>query len=416
MIVFNSSSTLLSFTSSSNYEVSTTAIDALFNATITRGDGSQSERRNVMPISPGEKDLILYYSKIRTYIWTYVPPFIITVGLLCNLLSLVVWIQSLVKKRGSSSSYFFACLAIGDAIALLFLPMYDHIGKAYYDGIDLRNYSNFTCKFYKFMFPFSQSFSSYILASLAMFRMIGAIYPHKYKQICSPRNAKIIIGIIIAFTSLAHIQTIFRSKIDISQYGGVPTCLAPTRQKAVRLFWTLWMGIITYFIPMLIIVLSNICIIWKLVKKRMRSIRTTRLNQGDHAFARNLTVLIGISLVYFLTMFPMWVYVVLGVVMNHLCRSSRVEYLRYAMGWAIVSNICLVNFSANFFIYCLTHPQFVTEVKLCFGAFTAWCRSCLPMCKKPNVVGVIQVEEYELGTAGPSGINDNKRLVAVGCS
>ncbi len=356
--------------------------------------------------SSHDEDLILYYSTIRNYIWTYIPPGIIIIGIFCNTLSFVVWVRSLVQKRGSSSSYFFACMAIADIIALLFLPIYDHIGKAYYNGLNLRNFSNFTCKFYSFMLAFSLSFSPYILASLALFRMIGTIYPHRYQQICSAKNAKLVILVLIGFTILANIPLIFRSKL-INFDGRGLTCWETTyKNNFIRLFFILWPMTVIYITPIFIIFLSNVVIIWRLARKRVQSIGSGRMRRGDHAFSKTITVLITVSLVYFLTMSPTWVYILLhdrGVDW-HTAPPVELEWFR--LGWAIVSNISLLNSGSNFFIYCLTHPQFVVEVKLCFGVFASRYRSHCQICKRSNAVGVsiINVKELNLGVAGPSGI------------
>ncbi len=389
----------VSLSRSSAYELSTFSMPRPVNANIASAKASEL---NFMYQSSSTQELILRYNNIRTYIWTYVPPVILTIGIPCNLLALVVWIQSLVKKRGSSSSYFFACLALADIIALISQPMFHHIGAAYYDGADLRKLSNFNCKFHSFMVAFSFSFTSYILAALAVFRMVGALYPHQYKQICSTRNAKMIILFIIVFTVLAHIQIIFRYRLLNSHERG-PACHDPATNPIVRLFLTIWMMLVLYIVPMFTVVLSNACIIWKLIRKRMHSIGTGRASRGDHAFAGTITVLIAVSLVYVVTISPVWVYVVLHLRTKLIGAMDRVVLARYQLSWAIVTNISLLNSMGNFFTYCVTHRQFVPEVKACFQAFSAQIRSRFPGCKKRNAVGIeIHVKEIDHGTASTS--------------
>ncbi len=75
--------------------------------TITLRNANLMGKTSLMKITPEDKELIIHYNNVRTYIWTYVPPIIMTIGIISNLLSLAVWVRSLVKKRGSSSSYFF---------------------------------------------------------------------------------------------------------------------------------------------------------------------------------------------------------------------------------------------------------------------------------------------------------------------
>ena len=272
---------------------------------IPLSNDSQSDGKDFLNTRSDDNKLIFFYQNTRKRIWTYVPPIIITVGVMCNLLSLIVWVRSIVKKRGSSSSYFFACLSVADGNVLLFVPMNFHIGHAYVNSMVLRDYSNFMCKMFSFMYPFSLSFTSYMLASLALFRMVGALYPHRYKQICSERNAKrVIVGIII-FTILVHFPAILGFELN-NLDGNGPVCFYKTNWNfRIRVLLQSSAMLVTYYFPMLIVVLANVGIIWKLAKKRTHSIGTTRRSPGDHAFSRTVTVLITISLVYVITMCPM---------------------------------------------------------------------------------------------------------------
>ncbi len=371
------------------------------NKRIHPGNESQSDGKNLQNTSSDVK-LNSYYKSIRANIWTYVPPVIITVGVICNLLSFIVWVRSIVKKRGSSSSYFFACLAVADATVLFFVPMYNHVGHAYYNGANLRKYSNINCKFYYFMFGFSLSFSSHILASLALFRMVGVLYPHRYKQICSDRNAKRIILGIIACVTLVNIPSLFGFELTESDGKGL-VCFYKASWNSISLLYTFMLSIEMYYFPLVIIVLANARIIWTLAKKRANVIGTTRTSRKDHAFSRNVTVLLAISLVYLITMAPLFVYSILRVT-RVWPDTPGIHLERHRLGYTIACNISLLNSALNFWVYCITHPQFITEVKDCFQAFAGCVRSTFPMCKRRNVVGVIHVEEWKLGTAGPSGI------------
>ena len=149
---------------------------------------------------------------------------------------------------------------------------------------------------YSFLFTFSLSFTSYVLASLALFRMIGTFYPLKYIEICSYTNAKRVIICIVAFTILVHIQTLFRFRI-VNLPGQGPVCTDPTDNKILRVVLILVGMLVLYIIPMFLIVVSSICIIWKLVKRRANPIGNARTSNGDHAFSRNVVVLLAICLV-----------------------------------------------------------------------------------------------------------------------
>ncbi len=391
-------------------EQSTVVIYDSFTVTNVSNNESQFDSHNFMDTRSTVKDRINYYNDIKTYIHTFVPPVLITIGVICNLLSFVVWVRGLLNKRGSSSSYFFACLAIADVITLFSVSLYDHIENAYFIFqqshsvyVDIKSYSTLLCKLYSFMFPFSLSLTSYILAFLALFRMIGVIYPLRYKQICSAKNAKIIILCIIAATVLLHFGVIFRAKLVNSTGDTRPVCSVPNNKGFIQLLVRIMVVMLDFCVPMLIIVLCNIGIISKLVKRRAPSYKTRAMSKGDHAFSRNIIVLVAVSLVYIVTMSPMCV----GILVEFYTdwrTAPGIELAKYKLGWAIVFNICLLNSSTNFFTYCLAHPQFVPEVKLFFASLAAKIGSILSKCKKRNAVGIIHVQEVKAGTACTSGI------------
>ncbi len=399
-------------TGTNTYELSTVVTHDSFTAGIFSNTENQLDRHNSTGTSSSTQDLINYYNDIKTYIYTFVPPVLVTVGVFCNLLSLVVWVRGLLKQQGSSSSYFFACLAVADILALVSTSLYDHIANAYFIFqqdhsiyVDLRNYSNFMCKLYCFMFPFSLSLTSYILASLALFRMIGIIYPHRYKQICSARNARKILLCIIASTILLHFHIIFRAKLVNFPGVAKPVCSSsvPTNKGFFRQFMILFMTILDFLVPMLIILVCNIGIIWKLVKRKARLDHTRQIIKGDHAFSRTVIVLVAVSLVYIITMSPM----VVGIIFNSYINWRATMGLQLAgnkLFYALVFNICLLNSSTNFFTYCLAHPQFITEVKLCFAALAAKINSIFQKCRKRNTVGIIHVREVKVETANSPGI------------
>ncbi len=178
----------------------------------------------------------------------------------------------------------------------------------------------------------------------------------------------------------------------------LPQLITPT----VRIVMTLWAMLRIYVVPMFTIVVSNACIVWKLIRKRMQPIGNPTASQGDHAFSPTITVLIMVSLVYVITMSPMWVYVILRIGM-HSRTVGRLELARSQLGWAIVANVCLLNNAGNFFAYCVTHPFFFSEVKDCFQVFATQVSRAFPMCKKANTVGIINVEEAIPETACTSG-------------
>ncbi len=393
----------------SSYEPSTVVTHDSFTVGVVSDNGSHLNGHGIRDTSSTTQDLINYYNDLKTYIYTFVPPVFITVGVLSNLLSLVVWVRGLLKKRGSSSSYFFACLAIADVIALLSISLLDHVANAYYTYkqdhsiyVNLRDYSIFLCKLYSFMFPFSISLTSYILASLALFRMIGIIYPHCYKEICSNRIAKIVILCIIVSTVLIHLQLLFQVKLV--NFPGLerPVCTIPPNKGFISLFLAVLTAILDYFLPISIIVPCNIGIIWKLAKRKAQSDSKKQIKKGDHAFSRTVIFLVAVSFVYICTMSPMCVGIVLYAYINWRA-TTAVQLAWYKLFYAVALNLCNLNSSTNFFTYCLTHPQFVQEVKLCFAALTAKIESIFQKCKNINIVEITHARQVMVGTLGTSG-------------
>ena len=114
-------------------------------------------------------------------------------------------------------------------------------------------------------------------------------------------------------------------------------------------------------------------------------------------------VLVAVSLVYIVTMSPLFVGIALDFIIDWRT-APGIELAKYKLFYALAFNICLLNSSTNFFTYCLGHPQFLPEVKLCFAALVAKIGSMFQKYKNRNTVGTIHVRGVQVATASISGI------------
>ena len=106
------------------------------------------------------------------------------------------------------------------------------------------------------------------------------------------------------------------------------------------------------FVPFIAILVTNICIIIKLARRKL----------GNAGTDYKITVtLISVSVLYLVTQAPMTVYAIVAPRLN-LAESSREKQALFRLYWCLVSNFSVINNAGNFALYCFTGSRFRQEL------------------------------------------------------
>ena len=317
----------------------------------------------------GWKDTYEY--QVGDKIWKSVPPILLTLGTIGNLLSIVVLARK--KTRKSSTAIYLITLACNDLLVLwtgLLRQWLRHTWET-----DVRQFSEFGCKLHVFLVYFGTQFSSWILVAVTSERFSGVWCPHKVKMGCNPATAGISIAVI--GTVLACLNTHwFYGFGDLEYTFGNQTflrkCTAKFENYGEFLHFTWpWIDLCAFcLIPFVILLTENGGIIIKVLLSHNKSRvgpsgNTTKQSQHKSKNSQMTAMLLTINTVFLICVTPISIYLI-GEPHWLKTIETMEEYAVFTMWWAIVNSLMYTNHAINFIMYVLSGTRFRQEVKALF--------------------------------------------------
>ena len=234
-----------------------------------------------------------HYHYISSWIRIYITPFIIFGGTIGNLLTIAVVLSR--HFRYSPSSIPLITLAFVDIGVLYFNLLDVWLGAVFGGSLQYtRDISSGGCKFSTFITIFLTHFSSWILVLINVERVLSVYRPLKARTWCSHRRLALALFIILLFLALISIHlfwtTIYHAdwETDRCQYN------EHLFGSHGELIWLAIDASLFTFIPFIIILGSNIIIIYYLAKsKRQRSqFYQVPTNQSSTDSTKSLTMML----------------------------------------------------------------------------------------------------------------------------
>ena len=337
-----------------------------------------------------------YYKNVTVEIWTYVPPVLISIGTVGNLLTIIVIFRQIF--RISSTSLFLLCLAFSDLLVLYTSPLRQWIlyNKAW-NNTDIRMNSEGSCRAHTFLTYFSIQFSSWLLVAVTVERMICVMLPHRIKTISTVKAAGITIVSTAIFLVLLNGHFLFGMG-----YGYVEEQSRQVGRAVYHKCWPKtssykafhddafrWIDFLVAFaIPFLILTTCNIIIIVKLASTRTHR-RKLSVGSQLKAIERDNKVvtvlLICLCIVFFICLAPVSIYFIgqpywIDEITSRPVTSPMVDPVQfqkditanladidYLVFWhAIVNCFGYLNATCNFIFYVISGSKFRREIYALF--------------------------------------------------
>ena len=296
-------------------------------------------------------------------LWLYVPPIILIIGTIGNILSFII----LTRKRMTGSTYsYLAVLAIADTIYL-----YSGLFKQWIrtlTGYDVLQVSNWSCKGITMLMYTASHYSVWLIIAVTMERYIAVRWPLKAKTMCTKRRAIIvIISLLVGIIGInSHIAWTFQV---------LPTANNSTLCSGERVIWP-WVDACLYsFLPLLVISTLNGLIIQKVVaarkdRKKMSGQGQDRRQTQVDGGVKLTIMLLAISFTFLVTTVP--INILLIALNVYLPKDLPIpEYAKYTLLQTVVALLMYTNHSINFFLYCVTGQKFREHLRTLFCDKTA---------------------------------------------
>ncbi|XP_046584874.1 probable G-protein coupled receptor B0563.6 [Haliotis rubra] len=304
--------------------------------------------------------------KVGVAIWTYIPPILIVMGSIGNILCIAVLSQTSMKL--STTSLYLRVLAVVDVVVLYTGLLRQWL--LYFLDLDIRWMTETGCKIHTWIVYVVVHSSAWLLVAVTLERVLSVMFPHTVKMKCT-RNAAyaIIAGILVLFLLLnAHYL------YGIGDYylqEGNETLLIPCDGITDGYYYfetTVWPWVdfcIYSFLPSTILIISNFCIIRKVFSSDTKA-NSVKGYCGNVTARRNKTTsmtmtLVVVSAAYVICTTPFCVYTIYTNIFSE-GLSPETQATRSLL-WSLVNMLQYCNNSINFILYSVTGSRFRHELK-----------------------------------------------------
>ena len=206
-----------------------------------------------------------YYGDTRTLLWRVIPPILITVGTIGNMMTVFVLLR---QKKMTSTAFFLFALALSDTLTLISGLLRGWVLFTW--DLDIRLLSNPGCKAQVVLPYCSIHLSSWLIVAVTLERTACVLFPHKVRLGCSPRNAGLIIVLIVL--AVFGINIILPVIVDLNRYEGAKCATSTKGYLDLLNDFHQWIDFTLYFgAPFPLLLIGNVIIVVQLA--RSRSIR-----------------------------------------------------------------------------------------------------------------------------------------------
>jgi len=293
-----------------------------------------------------------------------VPPTILVIGTICNVLSVAVLSRPSLGID-SNTIFLLKVLAVTDTIAL-------HTGawvqfvKVWLRWMDvdyaMEASTDQSCKVYNYIYCIMRTYTVWVLVLVTCERLIFTVAPLKSSNVLTRRNMWIALITILATTTLIYIPVLFSFKRILYGFGPkdeeIDIALPQCGPEKMTMFWV--DSILRIILPFCVLLICNIVIICTLNRshKKRRSISAPKLFKVESRKLRLLTALLLVaSFAHLILTLPNLVYI-LPYFLHHLQYYSDADLANQAesqhMLWAVLTCLLYIDESLNFLLYCIS--------------------------------------------------------------
>ncbi|XP_062543398.1 cysteinyl leukotriene receptor 1-like [Armigeres subalbatus] len=197
-----------------------------------------------------DQQTFLYYAELLSVINFYYIPALVLFGSIGNILSVLVFFKTKLKKL--SSSYYLAALGLSDTCYLvgLFIP--------WLNLVDIKIYTlEVYCQFFTFFSNLCSFLSVWFVVAFTVERFIAVLYPLKRQTMCTVRRAKMVITALTLIGVFISLPVIFFASPLYSPAMNETICDMPEEYKDQMTMFNYLDTILVFVVPFTVIVVLN---------------------------------------------------------------------------------------------------------------------------------------------------------------
>lgn len=307
--------------------------------------------------------------------YIYFTPFILSVGIIGNSLSLTVFMSR--SMRRLSASHYLAALSLADITALIFYVCVDWLKRGLSlwprgEYIHLLHMEGF-CQIFMYLGYVSRFLSAWIVVAFTVERYIAVCHPFRRHQNCTIGSAKRILLFVILSSLVFNIYKPVLSGIHETSKGGPRICTANPDHNIISFVLDNVFAFFITLVPFVIITILNCLIIRCLYRRNKKRKRDALITEENVIRLEFTLILLVISFFFIALNLPF--FVVWCVQFSHATLISNIDAAERASVdfdflkglLYITRTIFYINYCVNFFLYSFTGAYFRREVKMLFS-------------------------------------------------
>ena len=297
------------------------------------------------------------YWQFQLYLWIFKvgSPAILFLGLVGNTLSFVI-LQTR-SMRTSATRFLLSALAVCDTGCLLTQVLNKWVSDITQSEIQMRKYNIHTCRAHTFLTFLFHHMSPVTVIFLTIQRVICVYVPLKAKIICSRDNiAKAWFANFIVFLTF---NLVISFKVNLTHVENhEPMCYYA---DDIHRWFSVTDAVIQSYLPCTVILTGNILILVKVKYNRMKlfpSQAAAQQNLNATTASNAMTkMLVVVTTAFILLTAPFYIWINSGGY-ERLSSEEQQEQMNAVVWYAVVYHLLELNFSINFFLYCVFGQRF----------------------------------------------------------
>ena len=302
---------------------------------------------------------------------TILPPFILALGTVGNLLIIVVMCRMPPSTSTPYLPHQFITLAVSDLTTLYtgFLPDWLIVFDIRVDHLNAA-----VCKLRRMIMFTSGMISAWLLMAMALQRTVAVVVPHRASYLLSGRTGLVAIITVVVMSFLMHVHLLLSIALHQHPVYNTTICTISLVGNSSSIYWHVYPymeSVLLVILPSVVLVVCNVLLICKVntslrfSKMAVSSVMSSQ-RQGK---AASLTVtLILTSTAFVLLTTPITVYTLYMTrnLHNYIAFMSPKRMDAAKLSHLITALIFYSNSAVNFYLYCLTGTRFRKELRKAF--------------------------------------------------
>lgn len=300
------------------------------------------------------------------YLWKIVPPILLLLGTVGNVLSILVLRRPTIRK--SVCSMYLVMLAIIDLLVLYTGILRQWILNTF--DFDIRATSSAACKIHIWILYSSMDYSAWILIAVTIERVLLLWFPNKMPCVCTKKVAMLVLISIASFLLLVNSHILYGYELSTGKTANHCHYVS----KSYLQFWiSSWPSIdlvIFCIIPGSFLVVGNILIFVKVlisrraINRQVSTYSTSSQQRRDSKFSSMTAMLIAVNCVFLVCNIPSRAFMIENTSWSF--DTCGHNYAKMSLLWCIFNLLMYVNNSVNFLLYIISGSRFRNEIKEIF--------------------------------------------------